>query len=110
MKALKWPLVRVRWLDSSSPHTGWTSISQWKGLESLECVSVGYVIAEDAISKTIAPHLAYPEEENCQGNGIIVIPLGVIISVDLLTVAAAMASCEETDRSSGPPESCQPNL
>lgn len=68
---MRWPLVRVHWVDSTSPRMGWTNIATWEGVGSLECVSVGYLIAEDEKTKTIAPHLAYPDDdEQCQGNGI----------------------------------------
>jgi hypothetical protein len=73
-------------LDSTTPPIAWTSIADWKGVSSLECISVGYLIAEDTISKTIVPHLAYPDDlEQCQGNEIIVIPQGAIISVERLS-------------------------
>jgi hypothetical protein len=78
--------VRVRWVDSTSPRSAWTSVKDWDGVGSLGCISVGYLIAEDNESKTIAPHLAYPhDEDQCQGNGIIVIPSGAIVLVDLLS-------------------------
>jgi hypothetical protein len=83
---LKWPLVRVRWVDSTSPRMGWISLNDLPEIGSLECVSVGYVIAQDERSQTIAPHLAYPDDEaNAQGNGIIVIPRAAIISMDVLS-------------------------
>ena len=64
---------------------GWVKISAWEGVGSLECVSVGYLIAEDQRSRTIAPHLVYPDDgEQCQGNGVIVIPLGAIVSMERL--------------------------
>jgi len=82
---LKWPLVRVRWLDSTSPRAGWVAVNDWEGVGSLECLSVGYLIAEDKKTKTIAPHLAYPDDEaQCQGNGIIVIPCAAITSTEYL--------------------------
>ena len=82
-----WPLVLVRWVDSTSPRMGWIRLSEWGGVGSLECVSAGYLIAEDERSKTIAPHLAYPEDaEQCMGNGIIVIPTAAIVSVDRLGI------------------------
>lgn len=85
-RALKWPLVRVRWVDSTSPRMGWTSLSTLPAFGSLECLSVGYVIAEDKQSRTIAPHLAYPDDDiNIQGNGIIVIPRAAIISCEQLS-------------------------
>lgn len=85
---LKWPLVRIRWLDSSSPRCGWIRLEDWEGVGSLECVSVGYLISERDGAKAIAPHLAYPDDsEQCQGNGIIVIPDGAVVSIEALTTA-----------------------
>ncbi len=60
---------------------GWIRLTEWEGIGSLECELVGYLIAEDAHSKTIAPHLAYPDDhDECQGNGIIVIPAQAILA------------------------------
>lgn len=85
----RWPLVKVRWLDSASPR-GWQPMADWRGAGSLECVSVGYLYGEDAISKTIVPHFAYPDEDsNRQGGGIMVIPAGAILSVETLISASA---------------------
>lgn len=77
---------------------GWVKISAWEGVGSLECVSVGYLIADDQKSKTIAPHLAYPDDdEQCQGNGIIVIPTGAIVSLErLISDPAWGRSCKES--------------
>ena len=81
-------LVLVRWVDSTSPRMGWVNLRQWEGVGSLDCVSVGYLVAEDERSKTIAPHLAYPDDdEQCQANGIIVIPNAAIVSVEILATA-----------------------
>jgi len=94
---LPWPLVRIIWLDSSSPR-GWHDLKEWRGVDSLECVSVGYLIAEDERSKTVAPHIAYPDEkENRQGSGIMVIPAGAIVSVEKLPTSP---SCGVGGRSS----------
>lgn len=104
---LQWPLVLVRWVDSSSPRMGWQRLSEWKDAGSLECVSVGYIIAEDERSKTIAPHLAYLDDpEQCQGNGIITIPCGAIVSVEPLVTDAS--ACEASGRSVDRPESAPP--
>ena len=62
----------------------------------MECVSVGYLIREDNGRKTIAPHLAYPDdEEQCQGNGIMVIPDQAVLLVQRLI-------CPSLEASSGP--------
>jgi hypothetical protein len=110
-----WPLVRVRWVDSSSPRAGWLRLAEWAGLGSLECVSVGYVIDEDETQKTIAPHIAYPDdEERCQGNGIIVIPVRAIVSVETLISSsrndgARPKACAAGGRSFDRPSDDQPS-
>ncbi len=82
---MRWPLVRITWLDSTNAPSDWHSLMDWQGLGSLECVSVGYVIAEDKRSKTLASHLAYPDEpEDTRACGIMVIPKGAIISLEPL--------------------------
>jgi hypothetical protein len=84
-RKFKWPLVCVRWVDSTSPRQGWLAVQDWQGVGSQECVSVGFLIAHDKKTKTIAPHLAYPDDEaQCQGNGIIVIPSAAITSTEYL--------------------------
>lgn len=85
---MKWPLVRVSWLDSISPSADWHSLSEWRGLGSQECVSVGYLIGDTEQSKTIAPHIAFPdEEEESQACGIMVIPAGAVLAIDILVPA-----------------------
>ena len=108
---MRWPLVKVCWVDSTSPRMGWVNIAEWEGVGSLDCVSVGYLIAEDEKTKTIAPHLAYPEDdEQCQGNGIITIPSAAILSMEQLSTNVSSSSvCAVQDRFSGHPESVQPS-
>jgi hypothetical protein len=95
------PLLMVRWVDSTTPRLGWIRLVEWEGAGSLDCVSVGYLIADNEKSITVAPHLAYPEdEENCQGSGIIVIPRPAIISISELTCCSDAAAYVAPDRSS----------
>jgi hypothetical protein len=103
LPALKWPIVIIRWIDSASPQTGWVRLQDWEGVGSLECISVGYMIKDEGGTKTIAPHIAYPDDpDQCQGNGIIVIPDQAVLSIDQLSNASlAPASCEEAAHSSG---------
>ena|SRR5580700_9866344 len=70
-----WPLVRITWIDSVGPSSSWRIVSQWARPTTLECVSVGYLIADDDLAKTIAPHLGHSEDAaDCQVSGIMVIP------------------------------------
>jgi hypothetical protein len=104
----EWPLVKVSWLDSSSPDNVWSKLRAWRGVGSLECISVGYLIAEDDLSKTIAPHLAHPYSDDCQGSGIIVIPSGAITSVERLTSSSLVAEAV-SDSTLDCPESRRPS-
>jgi hypothetical protein len=99
---LKWPIVVIRWIDSASPQNGWVRLQDWEGVGSLECISVGYLIKDEDGTKTIAPHIAYPDDPaQCQGNGIIVIPDQAVLSVDKLTSFSMVPSaCVPAERSS----------
>lgn len=118
MGAVRWPLVVVRWLDSCDVP-GWTRLSTWQGVRTLECVSVGFLVHEDEISKTLAPHLAYPNEEHTtQGSGIMVIPAGAILEVREIPVGvSATSAANRLDagrghsagrRESAPPSAARP--
>lgn len=75
---MRWPLVRVTWIDSACPAADWHNIADWEGLGSLECLSVGFQIAEDDVTLTLAPHIGYPEEPDyAKACGIMVIPKGL---------------------------------
>ena len=107
---LKWPIVVIRWIDSASPQTGWVRLQDWEGVGSLECISVGYLIKDGDGTKTIAPHIAYPDDPaQCQGNGIIIIPDQAVLSVDRLTSFSVTPSlCAAAGPSSERPEPGQP--
>jgi hypothetical protein len=75
----RFPLVMIHWLDSCD-IAGWKRLDSWSGVRTLQCVSVGYLIREDEFSKTISPHLAYPDDDaNTSGAGIMVIPTRAIM-------------------------------
>jgi hypothetical protein len=70
------PLVLIEWLDSGQPVPGW----QW--LEAIEprrphlCVSVGFLMQDDASAKVLAPNLGASNGsgEWDQASGVITIP------------------------------------
>lgn len=100
----RWPLVRIRWLDSSAPH-GWQRMADWSGMGSLECESVGYLYAEDATSKTVVPHFAFFDDDtNRQGGGVMVIPAGAVLSIERLVSGGLL------DTAPSPPCLAQPTL
>jgi hypothetical protein len=79
-----WPLVKITWIDSCEPYSGWQRISDLKPPASLECVSVGYLVDDGKRAKTVAPHVTHPADENAQGCGIMVIPTASILTVERL--------------------------
>ena len=92
-----WPLVLVRWVDSAAPDTGWIRLRDYRGIASMECITVGYLISDSDEIKTIAPHLAFPDdEEHCQGNGIMVIPDQAVLSVERLICPSLAVSSAQT--------------
>jgi hypothetical protein len=108
---MQWPLVLVPWLDSAAPDANWISLRDYQGIKTLECISVGYLVHEEGGRKTIAPHIAYPDdEEQRQGNGLMVIPDQAILSMErLICLSSASSVCEAEEHSSGHPECVHPS-
>jgi hypothetical protein len=74
------PLVLIEWLDSGQPVPGW----QW--LEAIEprrphlCVSVGFLMQDDASAKVLAPNLGASNGSGDwdQASGMITIPASAV--------------------------------
>jgi hypothetical protein len=91
MERLRRPLVWVKWLDSANPSSSdWQSVAEWRGFDSLECVSVGYLIAKDTQTVTLAAHLAYTSGDHTKACGIMVIPAGCIRSMKRLAASSTV--------------------
>lgn len=73
-------LVLIEWLDSGQPVPGW----QW--LEAIEprrphlCVSVGFLMQDDASAKVLAPNLGASDGSGDwdQASGVITIPASAV--------------------------------
>ena len=74
------PLVLIEWPDSGQPVPGW----QW--LEAIEprqphlCVSVGFLVQDDASAKVLAPNLGASNGDGGwdQASGVITIPAAAV--------------------------------
>ena len=76
-------LVLVEWLDSRRGE-GWSRLEDLRAdLEATRCKSVGWVVAKDASSLTLAGHLAENPEQCC---GDMTIPSKAIISISPLSI------------------------
>ena len=84
---MDWPLVKITWIDSCEPYVGWQHIQALKQPDSMECISVGFLVDDGERAKTIAPHVTAPITESAQGCGIMVIPTASIVRIDRLSVS-----------------------
>ena len=72
-------LVLVEWEDSAQPLPAWRHIADAPALEVVECVSVGWVVAESERVLMLAPNLGdVASEESGQASGFIRIPRSCI--------------------------------
>lgn len=75
--------VEVLWHDSTIPHRGWVRIEEAtsKAFRAIvECVSVGFVLADDKHGMVLAGSV-----HGTEGAGVVVIPRGQIKQVRRLT-------------------------
>lgn len=75
---LPYKLVLVRWEDSAQPISAWQWIDNYEVPEIVECVSVGYLIAETKNAIALAPNVGDIKRDRGQASGIIRIPRAAI--------------------------------
>jgi hypothetical protein len=78
-------LVIVEWNDSRRPDAAWKHLSADQAWTSCKCVSVGFLVADDADRKVLAPNMAdIDDASNMQLAGEIVIPTSCVVSLKRL--------------------------
>jgi hypothetical protein len=75
---LPYRLVKVEWEDSARPIAAWQWISDYELPQIVNCISVGFLIAETKQAVAIAPNLGDIGEDDMQASGIIRIPRSAI--------------------------------
>ena len=79
-------LVLIEWVDSRQPNSAWRYLGEAQVWESVKCASVGWLVADDAQKKVLAPNMGdIDDASNMQLSGEIVIPTSCVISVKRLT-------------------------
>jgi hypothetical protein len=73
----EYQMVLVEWLDSRQPTRGWQFLEDMKMPKSCRCLSVGWLLDEDADRVVIAAH-RNDQDQDDQVMGIMVIPSGSI--------------------------------
>ena len=50
-------LVLIEWMDSRRPDAGWQHLADAQGWSAVRCASVGFLVADDADIKVLAPNM-----------------------------------------------------
>lgn len=81
-------LVRIEWLDSAQPTSGWQWTADFDKRLPHKCVSVGFLVQDDTRAKVLAPNMAASSggEDYDQASGLITIPAAAVIKVERLAV------------------------
>lgn len=70
---LRWPLVRITWVDSTGPRM-WTRLNDVLENHDMTVESVGWLVQDDADRIAIAAHVQPPNAENPMLDGVLTIP------------------------------------
>jgi len=70
------PLVLIEWLDSGQPVPSWQWLQEIEPRRPHLCVSVGFLVQDDATAKVLAPNLGASDGSSDwdQASGVITIP------------------------------------
>ncbi len=71
-------LVQVRWEDSARPVSAWQWLDDYQMPQTVQCVSVGYLVGESTDAIALAPNLGDVKCERIQASGIIRIPRSAV--------------------------------
>lgn len=83
-------LVLIEWEDSRRPESAWKHVSDAQKWMVCKCVSVGFLVADDADKKVLTPNMAdIDDASNMQLAGEIIIPTACVISQTRLVEVTA---------------------
>jgi len=74
------PLVLIEWLDSGQPVPSWQWLQEIEPRRPHLCVSVGFLVQDDATAKVLAPNLGASDGSGDwdQASGVITIPASAV--------------------------------
>lgn len=70
--------VLIEWDDSARPISAWQWVDEYEVPETVQCVSVGFLIAETEGALALAPNLGDVGHERVQASGIIRVPRSAV--------------------------------
>lgn len=75
-------LVMIEWEDSAQPIPSWAYLHSLEVLEATHCVSVGWLIHDEADVKALAPNMGNVKDEgSVQVSGVIRIPTRCVLRI-----------------------------
>ena len=74
-------LVAVAWEDSQRPLSPWQWLDEYQLPDAVRCISVGFLIADNAHALALAANLGDVEQQRAQGCGIIRIPRSAVLRI-----------------------------
>jgi hypothetical protein len=87
----------IEWLDSGQPIPGWQWLSDVQPRQPHRCISVGFLIQDDELSKVLAPNLGASTPEGWdQASGTMTIPTAAVQKLERLTYASFDQAAEST--------------
>lgn len=76
------PLVMIEWEDTAQPIPSWSYLASFDPPGTIRCVSVGWMIQDDAQMKALAPNMGAIDDENSvQISGVIQIPTRCVLHI-----------------------------
>src|SRR5215216_5771498 len=93
------PLVIIEWIDSGQPIPGWQMLNGLEHRRPHRCVSVGFLVQNDAQKKVIAPNLGSSggDDEWDQAWGLTTIPTPAVTKLKRLTSSWASTASYDRD-------------
>ena len=74
------PLVFIEWVDSAQPTSNWAFLSGFEDLDTVRCVSVGWLIHDGDDTKAVAANVgSIHNDNNVQVSGVIRIPARCVV-------------------------------
>jgi len=83
---VKHKMVLIEWLDSRQPFSGWQFLKDLEMPKSCKCISVGWLLEEDADQVVVAAHLNDLGKDD-QVMGVMAIPSCSILKKTLLKIS-----------------------
>ena len=80
---IDYDLVKVEWVDSRQPTSGWEFLEDFEFVNSVKCVTVGYLIKDEKEQKVICQNIG-DYKKNMQVSGVITIPSSCISKITAL--------------------------